>query len=137
VSLEEQKDRRQMKVVKKRKNEEWRAAQARADKATSDESASKKTPDDFRDFYARMTCSGRALDIIEFDAALTKLYPFKFSPDARAKMEAVLDELEALIRGAQVLPLHSEKVSGGKAHLRLAWSASSGPASGDGTPAAR
>lgn len=83
------------------------------------EEASRRTPDEFRE-----SC---LIDVgfMKWSlAGCNGLFPFKFSTDARAKMVEALRNLEALIRSSEVLPLHPEKTSAGKGHLRLAWSAS-------------
>lgn len=82
------------------------------------EVASKKTPEDFREACSRSTGFMR----MHMDG-VDGLYPFEFPPDARAKMEEALRELEAIIQSSEVLPLHPKKANTGKGHLHLAWSA--------------
>lgn len=107
------------KQVEEERHAAREASEARAkNEGQIAEAAMRATADGLRDFclrQSRMT-----------DWALSGgdgLYPFKFSASARTKMDILLGELAALMHSSEVVPLHPEKASASKAHLRLAWSA--------------
>lgn len=102
--------------AKQNEREELEAKAARAEQAR--EAAAKRTPDDFREFCLRHTTSWCQWALDGGDG----LYPFRFSPEARAAMDRCLQQLTLQVENSAVVPVASDR-GAGKAHLRLAWSA--------------